>query len=48
MIGLKALALYHIKMYRARKLVDKVDELARNGIKDIQVFCLFVCLFGFC
>lgn len=42
MIGLKALALYHIKIYRARKLEDKDDELARNGIKDIWgFFCLF-------
>jgi len=23
--------LSHIKIYRARELVDKVDELARNG-----------------
>lgn len=41
-MGLKVLTLSQIKINRARKLVEKVGELARNEIKDIWDF-LFVC-----
>lgn len=33
--------LSHIKEYRPRKLVDKVEELDRNRKKDIHVFFFF-------
>lgn len=42
-MGLKDLTLSQIKINRARKLVEKVGELARNEIKDIWDF--YVCLF---